>query len=104
MTIIHLLVVATALCVAQAVSLLVPAEGVRGLGRMLGGLGTILLGALVAQTGTWAAEPLGMTYEAAAMWFGWCGVIICSTGLVTILLGARKFSRRNLAQDSSAAK
>lgn len=101
---INILLAATALCVAQAVSLLVPHEGVRGMGRMLGGMGTILLGAIVAQTGVWAAEPLGMSAESSALWFGWCGVIICGSGLVTIFLGARKFSRRNLAQEESAAK
>lgn len=81
-----LFVLAVALAFASALTLLAKNEGIRGAGRVLGGLSWLFLGAflLLSQVGS-QSIPLYTPLS-------W---VVVATGIITLASGARKFLRRN---------
>ena len=79
---------AVILLVLSTLSLLTPNEGARGLGRVAGGLSWILIG--------WDLFVLSYGYHILPFDFIVPSIFILVSGLITALLGLRKFLRRNL--------
>lgn len=73
-------------------------EGIRGAGRMIGGVGIALFG--VVFISLWFADPTLMVYFA---WNGaalaWGGLALILFGGFTVYVGLRKFKRRNLVAE-----
>lgn len=82
-----LFVVAVVLSLASTLSLLFKNEGVRGMGRVVGGIAWALVGVTVV-----AAPPSEVPFALAL------GSSLIVSGLTTAALGYRKFKRRHLAQ------
>jgi hypothetical protein len=75
------------LLLISAASLLFKNEGIRGAGRVLGGVGWLAVGVFLLEDSA--------TRESAYAWLSW-GVIL--SGLATVCSGLRKFIRRNSTQ------
>ena len=82
-----LFVVGTGFAVLAAASLLAKNEGLRGAGRIGGGVSTLLLGLSLLML-TYGSNTLPSEY-------GWLSAVLTFTGLVTVGSGVRKFARRN---------
>lgn len=78
---------AAVLCVLSTLTLLVKSEGVRGIGRVVGGIAWAFAG-----TGVIALTPGTIAFSLV---LGWCFI---GCGAITSALGIRKFNRRKLAQ------
>lgn len=86
----------------STVSFAVKHEGVRGLGRMVGGAGIALLGiTLVSLSFMQPTLSAYFAYGGAAL--PWGGVALVAFGAFTVYVGLRKFNRRNSGPEAPVA-
>lgn len=84
-----LFLVAVLLAFANALTLFAKNEGIRGAGRIIGGLAWLAFGAfLLASPGGNESLPLYTPLS-------W---LVVASGVITLGSGVRKFARRNVAQ------
>lgn len=84
-----LLIVAVLLAVTNAATLFAKNEGIRGAGRVIGGLAWLLFGSFLL------ASPGGNESLPAYTPLSWLVVV---TGVITLGSGVRKFLRRHAVQ------